>query len=376
MLRSLSIISLLCLAACGDSTGPGRRVFAQVSAGAFHACGLTRDGVAWCWGDNTYGALGDGTTERSPVPVRVAGSIRFTTITAGLDHTCALAPNGGAWCWGINLTGQLGTGSATDMHVPTAVSSSSAWRAVSAGEGHTCATTTLTASCWGASLGPAADGTVHDPVDVPTTLAGPALPVVSVGYEIACGLGVTGSAKCWGLQPPGVVLTNGRRATDTPTAVSGTTTFTAISAGHKHACGLDAGGASWCWGLNPSGQVGNGSTGDTVAAPAQVLGGHHFTRLDAHGPGHTCAVDEASAAWCWGGNAFGQLGDGSRALATQPVPVVGGLRFVSISVGFHFTCGVAAGEVWCWGYGGLGQIGDGAALDRVRPTRVAEPRLN
>jgi serine/threonine-protein kinase len=79
-------------------------------------------------------------------------------------------------------------------------------------------------------------------------------------------------------------------------------------------------------------------------------------------------------AWCWGANTLGQLGDGSGLPANEPVRVAGDLSFTSLSVGFQFTCGVAAGAVWCWGYGGLGQLGDGASTDHAVPVRVADTR--
>jgi alpha-tubulin suppressor-like RCC1 family protein len=343
----------------------------DVAVGQNHACGFTVDGNLWCWGDNTYGALGNGTTAASPVPVPVAGGGRYTTITAGLHHTCAIARNGGAWCWGIRLSGQTGTHDS----IPAAVGASIAWRTLSTGEGHTCGTAhTGGAYCWGASLGPADDGSVAPPRTVPT-LTGSSLTAVSVGYEIACALNQASTALCWGLQPPGVVLTSGLRATDSPKPVTSSPAFASISAGHKHACGLDAGGAAWCWGLNGSGQVGDGTT-DTAAVPVPVVGGHSFTAIDAHAPGHSCGIAISGAAWCWGANHLGQLGDGTGQPATAPVAVAGGLAFTSISVGFHFTCGVAGGPgaaAYCWGYGGLGQLGDGASTDRAVPVRVASP---
>jgi alpha-tubulin suppressor-like RCC1 family protein len=110
-MRTPLVAATLAAVACGDAGGPAAHTFVPVSAGAYHACALTADGAAWCWGANTYGALGDGGTSPSPVPVRVAATTRFTALTSSLQHTCALAVDRRAWCWGINLNGQLGDGS-------------------------------------------------------------------------------------------------------------------------------------------------------------------------------------------------------------------------------------------------------------------------
>ncbi|HVH11805.1 MAG TPA: hypothetical protein VM759_02075, partial [Longimicrobium sp.] len=100
-------------------------VFAQVSAGAIHGCALALDGSAWCWGDNSLGQLGNGTTMGSAVPVRVQApaGVRFVSVVTGdgAAHTCGLATSGAAYCWGDNTYGQLGTGSTASTTVPVLV---------------------------------------------------------------------------------------------------------------------------------------------------------------------------------------------------------------------------------------------------------------
>jgi alpha-tubulin suppressor-like RCC1 family protein len=92
--------------------------FAAVTAGGVHTCALTRDGTAWCWGRNTYGQLGDGTTDDRMRPTLVAGERRFTGIAANGAHTCATAVGGGDFCWGLNLDGQLGDGTRSNQTRP------------------------------------------------------------------------------------------------------------------------------------------------------------------------------------------------------------------------------------------------------------------
>jgi alpha-tubulin suppressor-like RCC1 family protein len=123
-----------------------------VSAGYAHTCGIAVGGVAHCWGMNTAGQLGDGSTTRRIAPVPVSGGLQFVRISAGLEHTCALTADGVVHCWGDNTWGQLGDGGTADQLAPVAVANPGgvafAW--VSAGENHTCAVTTEgVAWCWG-----------------------------------------------------------------------------------------------------------------------------------------------------------------------------------------------------------------------------------
>ena len=128
--------------------------FASVSAGGFHACGLTTGGLAYCWGANGSGQLGDGNAAvSSAVPVAVSGNNTFATISAGNRHTCGVTTSGVALCWGENSPGHLGNGTTTGSLVPAAVSGGYTFASVSAGRFHTCGLTTAgKAYCWGSNL--------------------------------------------------------------------------------------------------------------------------------------------------------------------------------------------------------------------------------
>jgi alpha-tubulin suppressor-like RCC1 family protein len=93
-----------------------------VSAGNGHTCGVTTGGVAYCWGSNAFGKLGDGADSRSTTPVAVAGGLSFASVSAGGNHTCGVTTGGDAYCWGWNNTGQLGNGTTTNSSVPVGVS--------------------------------------------------------------------------------------------------------------------------------------------------------------------------------------------------------------------------------------------------------------
>jgi len=99
--------------------------FAAVSAGGLSTCGLTGDGIAYCWGDDSYGQLGI-SGGSADLPVQVAGGHRLKAIAVAIDHACALLLDGDAFCWGENGSGQLGTGDRKDSNEPVAVAAPAA----------------------------------------------------------------------------------------------------------------------------------------------------------------------------------------------------------------------------------------------------------
>jgi alpha-tubulin suppressor-like RCC1 family protein len=151
----------------------GQHVALTIAAGYDHTCALAGTG-AYCWGRNTRGQLGDGSTAIRTVPTLVTGSgaLAFRSIAAGESHTCAVTDTGVLYCWGSNANGQLGDGTTTDRLEPTLVALGLPFRSVSAGDQHTCAvTTTNLLYCWGDNqygqlgVGAALQG---QPVRVPT----------------------------------------------------------------------------------------------------------------------------------------------------------------------------------------------------------------
>lgn len=146
--------------------------------------------------------------------------------------------------------------------------------------------------------------------------------------------------------------------------------FTSISAGVLHSCGLVGDGAAYCWGYNERGQLGDGSR-STRKSPVGVLGDLRFTALDAGGQ-HTCGITSGGKVYCWGMNLSGQLGDNSNTDRATPAAITGTASFQAISAAGAYTCGlVSGGAALCWGWNESGQLGDGSTADRRTPTGVS-----
>lgn len=278
----------------GDVPGLESGVTA-VSAGTVSACAVTNAGGVKCWGDNTYGQLGDGTQEFRTGPVDVVGlASGVASIAASGLHTCALTTAGGVKCWGNNHAGQVGDGTYDNRRLT--------------------------------------------PVDVVGLESGVA--AIDVGLH-TCALTTAGGVKCWGSNFRGELGVAVVEACSnplgtfacSPTPVDATGLqrgVTAIAVGGSHACVLMTTGAVKCWGNNSAGQLGiGGSDLDPHPVPMDVVGlQEDVVAIDAGG-GHTCAISAAGGLQCWGGNLMGQLGD-DRACryivadtCPRPVDVVG-----------------------------------------------------
>jgi alpha-tubulin suppressor-like RCC1 family protein len=147
----------------------------QVATGLGHTCALRATGAVVCWGADFDGQLGDGSSNTSSsVPVAVSGITNAIAIDAGTLHTCAVLSSGGVTCWGSNTYGQDGDGSSGNAHgTPVMVSGITDATAVTAGNEHTCALRSGGAmACWGAgNNGEMGNGTnpAKQPTPVPVS---------------------------------------------------------------------------------------------------------------------------------------------------------------------------------------------------------------
>ena len=254
----------------------------------------------------------------SNVPLAIS-PFTSTWVTSGGEHACSLDSEGVTACWGNNHSGQVG-------------------------HGHTGIT----------------GGTVPALSVVPT-------PVPRFGIQLRTIWTILGASA----QPPS-------RLSNSLPNLSGlfgrveeivAVAFSQLAVGSNHNCVLDGGGHAYCWGLNSTSQIGNGPVGTAtcsgglacVPAPTIVRPavGVVFDKITA-GNAHNCASDNGSV-FCWGANAFGQLGTGAGP-SSQPVPtrITIPLRLqptpfprlmIETSAKADNTCGIDFfGEFFCWGF--------------------------
>lgn len=380
----LGLVASVGSAAVGQTAAPAAPAppaWTSITPGASgQTCGVRVSGTLWCWGYNGEGQLGDGTTTDHLTPVQVGAADNWATVSPGGSHTCATRVDGSAWCWGLNTQGELGDGTSQQRLSPVQVGNADDWTALQAGSSHTCGLRgDGVAWCWGANdfgkLGNGTHGRKHaeKPVRVQTKLRFTSL---EVGDEHTCAISVSGAAWCWGSNFNGQlgIGSQGRdKSRDVPTQVGEDSDWTALRGGYETTCGIRGGGTAWCWGDNSSGQLGDGTT-ITRTVPTHVGASARWSDVQPGGS-HACGVHLDGTAWCWGSNGHGQLGDGSKAAHRSPTRVGSARNWVSASAGgstyVNHSCGVrSTGAAWCWGENAHGQVGDGSTTDRLTPVLV------
>jgi alpha-tubulin suppressor-like RCC1 family protein len=315
--------------------------FRAVSDGGAHTCAVSLASDVFCWGENSAGAIGDGTTLDRLYPVPIGQGLGLQLPSSDWGHTCALAASGQAYCWGLDQSGELGDGSATyateiRQPLPVAVAGGHVFSTIRAGNAHTCAVATSgDAYCWGDNNSG------------------------QLGRDTLTG-------TC--------ILNNGQRCSNWPILVTGGLTFTQVSAGPwNHSCGVTKSGAAYCWGQDGSGELGSAAAPETCVAgalppfpcshtPQLVQGGFVFKSVKA-GNNFTCGLVVSGDGYCWGFGNTGELGNGTRVSSTMPVKVSGGLAFADVQAGEWNACGLTtSGKVYCWG-----GVSYGATPAPVRP---------
>ena len=307
-----------------------------VATGGNFSCALMTSGTVSCWGSNSLGQLGNGSTTGSDVPVQVSGLSGVTAITTGNTHACALLSNGSIDCWGENDYGAVGNGSTTGPQ-----------QCVSGSSATVCSTS---------------------PVQVQGITNAIA---IGAGGNITCAVLANNTMDCWGLGALGTIGISETQNSATPVAISGLSGVTGLAVGLGTVCALVSGGTVDCWGSDYYAQLGNGTAAEVVASPAPVM---NLTGAVAISAGYVgvCALLSNGTVDCWGDNSDGEIGTGSTTGPQQCPSGAGGFQCAdqatavsslsgatAISTGSSTSCALlSGGNAVCWGYGGSGTLGN------------------
>jgi hypothetical protein len=335
----------------------GQGYFVHITAGDEHTCALTQDYRAFCWGLGTSGQLGHDKITSSDMPVAVAGGHQFAVLEAGGNTTCGITIENKLYCWGSNSQGQLGLGDGAGNHKkvpalvapPRTLSNIIGYRFVSVGTNHTCALSNAReVFCW--------------------------------GYNQHGKLGIN-SADARAQVPNKVAVGNAFRMVS---GVVQAYTYKSVAAGLNHTCALTQEEHKiFCWGYGPHGALGTGDLTSRAAPDVTVVATDgsdiDFVRLSV-GNAHSCALEnQTGEAFCWGFNGNRELGtsvvatgtSGASQIHNKAHPVLGDAGYAQLSVGGSHSCTLVAGNFYCWGSNAFKQLGNStAAAKQAAPIQV------
>lgn len=395
----------------------------QIAQAFDFVCALTNSNAVKCWGANSVGQLGDGSTLPHSSPAMVYGmNGNVKSIYAKGYSACALLLDDSLQCWGqkavtnpatlwksdfyttptsltlssyrilsftpfcavdssgsINCIGYLRGGENNFSTTPvqaiglvTNVSQLTLGTDPPANHGnHACVLVGQSIQCWGLNqYGQIGDGTGQDK-SIPTSIFTNTAQAVYAGGNHTCAVLQDNSVQCWGRDFTGVYppITSAL-----PISLGGfNDTISKMVLGSSHACALYATGAVNCWGNGYYGQLGNGSSGSGVSSsvPIAPIGLESSVMDIASGSTYSCAVLADHSVKCWGGNYYGALGLEGITSSPTPTLVSGITNAIQIDSTFWHTCATLSnGGVKCWGYNNAGQLGDGSLANKNTPVDV------
>jgi alpha-tubulin suppressor-like RCC1 family protein len=268
-------------------------------------------------------------SDATSTTLSASATLTVTTGSAagGYWHSLAIKPNGTVKAWGQNVDGQVGDGTLTQRNSPVPVSGPTGIKMVAAGGYHSLA------------------------------------------------LGQNGNAWAWGANASGQIggpyYTYGSSYVESPVQVSESTVpltnIVYIAGGAANSYAVRGNGTLWAWGDNTYGELGNGRFGGSVPAPEQVPGLSGVCTVAA-GVYHVLALTTAGTVYSWGGNSYGELGNGTVNESATPTLIPNLSNIVAISAGGYDSYALdSSGTVWVWGSGAAGQLGLGTSTDSHVP---------
>ena len=334
---------------------------------------LFADGRVWCWGAGSLGQLGDNTSSNRSSPVTtVAGGTNWKQVAGGSDHTAAVKTDGRLWCWGYNSFGQIGDGTSPNafssrISPVTTAGGGTNWKQVACGFAHTAAIKTDgTLWSWGNNgLGQLGDNTIVNKSSPVSTVGGQgSWKQVAIGYSNTAAIKTDGTLWTWGNGASGQLGDNTSSNRSSPvTTVAGGTNWKQVAAGKEHVGAIKTDGTLWFWGANSFGQLGDNTSSSRSSPVTTIAAGNNWKQVGlGFNADHTTALKTDGTLWTWGRNNSGQLGDSSTSSRSSPVTTFGGQgSWKQVSCGSAATVAIKTdGTLWCWGGNSVGQLADGS----------------
>lgn len=352
----------------------------KVASGDNHTCAINLYGELYCWGDNSFNQLGDGTSNNSNEPVKVDDSLypvedeKFIKVLASNEFSCALSTVGLLYCWGDNENNQLATNSIDESFSPKLIVDEDnepiLFKEFSLGDEHVCALKIDgTAVCWGANdkgqLGNNSTTNSPSPVDVFMTNPTRLFEKLYSNKDMNCGVESSNDVYCWGSNEFGKIGVNSS-STNILLPTSDSNIFSKLSIGENSFCGLEADGEISCAGSNSHGQIARTKDSDDDGVNDQL----EFSTIQsvsmsnfsidnkfidiAVGENHACALSAGGKVYCFGDNSQNQCGkpNGSEFDEVTLTHWYDEFQFTSIFAKNNKTCGfVGNGDAYCWGDG-------------------------
>ena len=308
----------------------------MLDGGFYHVCGINSENRMFCWGNDSFGETGRGSFGASSgsAPTEVTGNhTDWSYVSTSRNNTTCGIRGGVAYCWGRNHEGQLGDNTTTDKHTPTIVANSiTGWTQIDTGDNSSvCGLANGRAYCWGENFfGELGNGSTSSKYN-PTQVSGNHTDWedIGIGLDHACGLR-NGRIYCWG---GGGRIGNGsdwasvyngspQNYSATPVEISGGfSDWEELEVGSYHTCALRS-GRMYCWGINSNGRLGDGTTTNRNT-PVEVGGGYTDWIKTAPGYTTTCGMRSDYSVYCWGEGSDGQIGDGTTNDRLVPTAVTG-----------------------------------------------------
>ncbi|MCA9521592.1 MAG: hypothetical protein KC609_11495 [Myxococcales bacterium] len=352
----------------------------NVAGGGLHTCGLTSIGGLYCWGDNSFGQLGTAPVGPDVIVPRPSTPLPGTwkQIAAGFYHTCAIDSTDRLFCWGDNSYGQLGNGKAgADEFTPDPqeVSSGTSFKEIRLGTVASCARTSENkVMCWGDNEFNMFDQQIGDsplvnPVEVPSLTDAVSF---GIGSEHLCYLDSTKRIHCKGANGLGQLGRGDAEGTNEWITIAAQD-WLFLRVVEESNCAIRETGTLWCWGSN---QLGNLAfpPGDNLLSPKQIGTDVGWATLSGSLLANCAFKSVPGLPYCWGYNGGGLLGLGVSDMYIYVPTIVPDLDTVKTfgeSQGGQSCAILSDDSLWCWGSNKNGQTGTGITDSVVTtPTRV------